>query len=199
MTEKGRLRHMACLARPEYAGGTPVTHDLNLVFTLAGGLSAALVLGFITQKLRLSPLVGYLLAGIAVGPHSPGFVADASTASQYAEIGIILLMFGVGLHFHLKDLLAVQAVALPGAIVQIAVSTLLGAAMALPFGWNWQAGAVFGMAVSVASTVVLTRVLTDNRALHTPTGHVALGWLVVEDMESMAQSTISTPASAAIR
>ena len=123
-----------------------------------------------------------LLAGIAVGPHSPGFVADASTASQYAEIGIILLMFGVGLHFHLKDLLAVQAVALPGAIVQIAVSTLLGAAMALPFGWNWQAGAVFGMAVSVASTVVLTRVLTDNRALHTPTGHVALGWLVVEDL-----------------
>ena len=182
MTEKGSLRHMACLARPEYAGGTPVTHDLNLVFTLAGGLSAALVLGFITQKLRLSPLVGYLLAGIAVGPHSPGFVADASTASQYAEIGIILLMFGVGLHFHLKDLLAVQAVALPGAIVQIAVSTLLGAAMALPFGWNWQAGAVFGMAVSVASTVVLTRVLTDNRALHTPTGHVALGWLVVEDL-----------------
>ncbi|HIV66796.1 MAG TPA: cation:proton antiporter, partial [Candidatus Mailhella excrementigallinarum] len=159
-----------------------MTHDLNLVFTLAGGLSAALVLGFITQKLRLSPLVGYLLAGIAVGPHSPGFVADASTASQYAEIGIILLMFGVGLHFHLKDLLAVQAVALPGAIVQIAVSTLLGAAMALPFGWNWQAGAVFGMAVSVASTVVLTRVLTDNRALHTPTGHVALGWLVVEDL-----------------
>lgn len=99
---------------------------------MPGGLSAALVLGFITQKLRLSPLVGYLLAGIAVGPHSPGFVADASTASQYAEIGIILLMFGVGLHFHLKDLLAVQAVALPGAIVQIAVSTLLGAAMALP-------------------------------------------------------------------
>lgn len=139
-------------------------------------------MGFITQKLRLSPLVGYLLAGIVVGPHFPGFVADPSTASQYAEIGVILLMFGVGLHFHLKELLAVQKVALPGAVVQIAASIALGAAATHFFGWNWQAGALFGMAISVASTVVLTRVLADNRALHTPTGHVALGWLVVEDL-----------------
>ncbi len=157
-------------------------HDINLILTLAGGLSAALALGFVTQKLRLSPLVGYLLAGIIVGPHSPGFVADAATASQCAEIGVILLMFGVGLHFHLKDLLAVQKVALPGAAVQIAAATGLGVLVTHFFGWPWAAGAVFGMAVSVASTVVLTRVLADNRALHTPTGHVALGWLVVEDL-----------------
>lgn len=157
-------------------------HNIDLILTLAGGLSAALVLGFITQKLRLSPLVGYLLAGILVGPYSPGFVADADTASQCAEIGVILLMFGVGLHFHLKDLLAVQKIALPGAIIQIAAATGLGMLTTHLFGWSWMSGVVFGMAVSVASTVVLTRVLSDNRTLHTPSGHVALGWLVVEDL-----------------
>ena len=153
-----------------------------LILTLAGGLTAALTLGFITQKLRMSPLVGYLLAGIIVGPYSPGFVADADTASQCAEIGIILLMFGVGLHFHLKDLLAVQRIVLPGAVAQITAATLLGMLVSHGFGWSWGAGAVFGMAISVASTVVLTRVLADNKALHTTTGHVALGWLVVEDL-----------------
>ncbi len=157
-------------------------HNVDLIFTLAGGMTAALVFGFATQKLRMSPLVGYLLAGILVGPHSPGFVADAETASQCAEIGIILLMFGVGLHFHLKDLLAVQKVVLPGATVQIVASTLLGMLVFHAFGWSWTAGIVFGMAISVASTVVLTRVLSDNNALHTKTGHVALGWLVVEDL-----------------
>lgn len=168
-------------------------HDLNIILTLTGGLTAALILGFITQKMRLSPLVGYLVAGFCVGPHFPGFVADASTASQYAEIGIILLMFGVGLHFHLKDLLAVQKVALPGAVVQIAVSVGLGAAVTHGFGWDWKAGALFGMAISVASTVVLTRVLTDNRALHTPTGHVALGWLVVEDLFTILALVLLPP------
>ena len=168
-------------------------HDLDIILTLTGGLTAALVLGFITQKVRLSPLVGYLVAGICVGPHVPGFVADPSTASQYAEIGIILLMFGVGLHFHLKDLLAVQRVALPGAAVQIATSVLLGAAVTHLFGWDWKAGALFGMAISVASTVVLTRVLTDNRALHTPTGHVALGWLVVEDLFTILALVLLPP------
>ncbi len=168
-------------------------HDLDIILTLTGGLTAALVLGFITQKMRLSPLVGYLVAGICVGPHVPGFVADPSTASQYAEIGIILLMFGVGLHFHLKDLLAVQRVALPGAAVQIATSVLLGAAVTHLFGWDWKAGALFGMAISVASTVVLTRVLTDNRALHTPTGHVALGWLVVEDLFTILALVLLPP------
>lgn len=157
-------------------------HNVDLIFMLAGGMTAALVLGFITQKLRMSPLVGYLLAGILVGPYSPGFVADAETASQCAEIGIILLMFGVGLHFHLKDLIAVQKTVLPGATVQILASTLFGMLVFHAFGWSWTSGIVFGMAISVASTVVLTRVLSDNNALHTKTGHVALGWLVVEDL-----------------
>ena len=157
-------------------------HNIDLILTLAGGLTAALALGFITQKLRLSPIVGYLLAGMVVGPHSPGFVADAGTATQFAELGVILLMFGVGLHFHLKDLMAVRAVAVPGAIVQIAAATVLGMLATHFFGWSWTAGAVFGMAISVASTVVLTRVLSDNRAMHTPVGHVAIGWLVVEDL-----------------
>lgn len=157
-------------------------HDISLILTLTGGLGAALVLGFVTQKLRLSPLVGYLLAGILVGPHSPGFVADAGLASQLAEIGIILLMFGVGLHFHLKDLLAVRGIALGGAAVQITLTTLSCMFLLQFWGFSLWAGAVFGMSVSVASTVVLTRVLADNHVLHTPAGHVALGWLVVEDL-----------------
>jgi monovalent cation:H+ antiporter-2, CPA2 family len=141
-------------------------HKIDLILTLTGGLTAALGLGFVTQKLRLSPIVGYLLAGILVGPFSPGYVADTEIATQFAEIGVILLMFGVGLHFHLKDLLAVRKIAIPGAIVQILVATALGAAATRMFGWSWVAGTVFGMAISVASTVVLTRVLADNRALH---------------------------------
>lgn len=158
------------------------THEVTLILTLAGGLSAALVLGFITQKLHLSPLVGYLLAGVLVGPHSPGFVADAATAAQCAEIGVILLMFGVGLHFHLKDLLAVRNIAVAGAVAQIGLTTVASMGILSLFGFSLLAGAVFGMSVSVASTVVLTRVLSDNHALHTRTGHVALGWLVVEDL-----------------
>ena len=137
-------------------------HNVDLILTLAGGLSAALVLGFITQKLRMSPIVGYLLAGIIVGPYSPGFVADADTASQCAEIGIILLMFGVGLHFHLKDLLAVQRIVLPGAAAQSGAATLLGMVVSHGFGWSWAAGAVFGMAISVASTT--TKRCTPQRA-----------------------------------
>lgn len=157
-------------------------HNIDLILTLTGGLTAALALGFVTQKLKLSPIVGYLLAGILVGPFTPGFVANKEMADQFAEIGIILLMFGVGLHFHLKDLLAVRNIAIPGAIVQIVAATLLGALVTKMFGWSWAAGIVFGMAISVASTVVLTRVLADNRALHTPIGHVAIGWLIVEDL-----------------
>lgn len=157
-------------------------HNIDLILTLTGGLTAALFLGFITQKLKLSPIVGYLLAGIVVGPFTPGFVANLDIATQSAEIGVILLMFGVGLHFHLKDLMAVRNVAIPGAIAQIAVATALGAVATHLFGWSWNAGLVFGVAISVASTVVLTRVLADNRALHTPTGHIAIGWLIVEDL-----------------
>ncbi len=157
-------------------------HDIDLILTLTGGLTAALFLGFITQKIKLSPLVGYLLAGIIVGPYTPGFVADHQLATQTAEIGVILLMFGVGLHFHLKDLLAVRSVAVPGAIAQICAATVLGTIATKLFDWTWTAGLLFGIAISVASTVVLTRVLSDNRALHTPTGHIAIGWLIVEDL-----------------
>ncbi len=132
--------------------------------------------------LGLSPIVGYLLAGTLVGPHTPGFVANAEIAEQLAEVGVILLMFGVGLQFHIEELLAVRRVAVPGAIVQSVVATALGAIIAHSFGWSWAAGIVFGIALSVASTVVLIRVLADHRDLHTPTGHIAVGWLVVEDL-----------------
>jgi CPA2 family monovalent cation:H+ antiporter-2 len=157
-------------------------HSVDLILTLTGGLAAALVLGYVTQRLGLSPIVGYLLAGLLVGPHTPGFVANAHLAEQLAEIGVILLMFGVGLQFHIEELLAVRRVAVPGAIVQSLVATALGAAIAHALGWNWTAGIVFGIALSVASTVVLIRVLADNHDLHTPTGHIAVGWLVVEDL-----------------
>lgn len=157
-------------------------HQMDIIITLSASLVAALVFGFISQKMKLSPILGYLLAGFLVGPYSPGFVADSATANQFAEIGIILLMFGVGMHFHLKDLVAVKNIAVPGAIAQISFATLLGIVATHFFGWNLAAGAVFGIAVSVASTVVLTRVLADNRDLHNPIGHTAIGWLIVEDL-----------------
>ena len=157
-------------------------HDLPLITTLAAAFTAAWVLGIITQRLRLSPIVGYLLAGIVIGPHTPGFVGDVHLATQLAEVGVILLMFGVGLHFHLADLLAVRNVALPGAIGQSLVATLLGLALAAAVGWPIKSGLVLGMAMAVASTVVLMRVLMDNRMLDTPHGHVAVGWLIVEDV-----------------
>ncbi len=157
-------------------------HAYDLILTLTGGLSAALVLGYVTHRFGLSPIVGYLLAGTLVGPHTPGFVADVALAEQLAEIGVILLMFGVGLQFHLEELLAVRRVAVPGAIAQSIVATVLGALLARAVGWDWPAGVVFGMALAVASTVVLVRVLADNNDLHTPAGHIAVGWLVVEDL-----------------
>ena len=157
-------------------------HGVDLILTLTAGLTSALVLGYLTQRLGLSPIVGYLLAGMLVGPYTPGFVADHSLAEQLAEIGVILLMFGVGLQFHIEELLAVRSVAVPGAVAQSVVATALGALIARGFGWDWPAAIVFGMALAVASTVVLVRVLSDNRALHTPTGHIAVGWLVVEDL-----------------
>jgi monovalent cation:H+ antiporter-2, CPA2 family len=157
-------------------------HELDLILTIAGGLGAALLLGYISHRLGLSPIVGYLLAGIVVSPHTPGFVADEGLAKQLAEIGVILLMFGVGLHFHFKELLAVKRIAIPGAIVQSAAATLLSMFIMHSFGWSWTQGAIFGMAIAVASTVVLTRILVDNNKLHTSIGHVAIGWLVVEDI-----------------
>ena len=157
-------------------------HNFDLILTLAGGFTAALILGYLTQRAGLSPIVGYLLAGTLVGPHTPGFVANSEIAEQLAEVGVILLMFGVGLQFHIEELLAVRRVAIPGAIVQSAAATVLGAVIAYLFGWSWPAGVIFGMALAVASTVVLIRVLADHRDLHTPTGHIAVGWLVVEDL-----------------
>jgi CPA2 family monovalent cation:H+ antiporter-2 len=157
-------------------------HNIELILTLTGGLVAALLFGYGTHRLGLSPIVGYLLAGIVVGPNTPGFVANRSLADQLAEVGVILLMFGVGLHFHFEDLLAVRRVAVPGALGQSLVATVLGCLVAVVVGWGWSAGLVFGLAISVASTVVLLRVLADNNDLHTPTGHIAVGWLVVEDL-----------------
>jgi CPA2 family monovalent cation:H+ antiporter-2 len=156
--------------------------DIDLILTLTGGLAAALVCGYITLRLGLSPIVGYLLAGFVVGPRTPGFVADRALAGQLAEVGIILLMFGVGLQFHLEELLAVRRVVVPGALTGSLVATLLGTIVGLSAGWSLSAGFVFGLAISVSSTVVLSRVLADAGDLHTRAGHVAVGWLVVEDL-----------------
>ncbi|MEN6625874.1 MAG: cation:proton antiporter [Candidatus Sumerlaeia bacterium] len=153
-----------------------------LLEILAIGFLAALALGYVTHRLRLSPIVGYLIAGFIVGPHSPGFTANATLAGQLAEVGVILLMFGVGLHFDLKDLLAVRRIAIPGAVVQSLAATVVGSAVAWAAGLTMSAGLVLGMAISVASTVVLMRVLMDNDQLDTIHGHVAVGWLIVEDI-----------------
>lgn len=157
-------------------------HDLPLLTTIATGFAAAWILGILTHRVGLSPIVGYLLAGVVIGPHTPGFVGDVELAHQLAEIGVILLMFGVGLHFRLKDLMAVRRIAIPGAIVQITVATTATMLIFHHFGWSWRSSLVMGMAMSVASTVVLVRVLTDRRSLDTPHGHAAVGWLIVEDI-----------------
>ncbi len=156
--------------------------ETPLIFTLVMGLSAAFIGGMAASKLRLSPIVGYLLAGIVIGPFTPGFVGDAHVATQLAEIGIVLLMFGVGLHFSLKDLMAVKKIAVPGAIGQIAVATGLGTWAAHYWGWSLSSGLLFGLALSVASTVVLLRALEERNALHSINGHIAVGWLIVEDL-----------------
>ncbi len=157
-------------------------HGYDLILTLTAGLGAALFFGYLTQRIGLSPIVGYLIAGTLVGPNTPGLVVDASLAEQLAEIGVILLMFGVGLQIHVHELLAVRAVAVPGAVVQFAVSIATGALLASSMGWAFGGGVVFGVALAVASTVVVVRVLSDNNALHTPAGHISVGWLVVQDV-----------------
>ena len=156
--------------------------ETALIATIAGGLGLAFVFGLLAVRLRMPPLVGYLLAGVAVGPFTPGFVADAGLASQLAEIGVILLMFGVGLHFSPEDLLAVRKIAIPGALVQIAAATVLGMFVSHLWGWPWGSGFVFGLCLSVASTVVLLRALEDRGALETGEGRIAVGWLIVEDL-----------------
>ncbi|MGA1675313.1 MAG: cation:proton antiporter [Pseudomonadales bacterium] len=155
---------------------------MPLVVTLAAALGLALVLGFVAARVRLPALAGYLAAGVIIGPHTPGFVADVALAQQLAEIGVMLLMFGVGMHFSVKDLLAVKGVAVPGAVVQMAVATTLGASLALSWGWALVAALVFGLSLSVASTVVLLRALEARGALETPNGRIAVGWLIVEDL-----------------
>jgi CPA2 family monovalent cation:H+ antiporter-2 len=161
-------------------------HHLGIVITLAGGLAVALLFGTLTRRIGLSTLVGYLLAGVVVGPHTPGFVANQGLASQLSEIGVILLMFGVGLHFHPQELLRVWRLALPGAVGQSVVAGCAGWALARWLGWSSAAGVVFGMALAVASTVVLMRMLVERGRLSTPDGHAAVGWLIVEDLFTVA-------------
>jgi CPA2 family monovalent cation:H+ antiporter-2 len=160
-------------------------HETALIATIAAGIGLAFVLGLAVTRLRLPPLVGYLLAGIVVGPFTPGFVADTGLAQQLSEIGIILLMFGVGIHFSVNDLLSVRRIAVPGAAVQIALATALGAVVARMWGWSWGAGIVFGLCLSVASTVVLLRALEDRRMMDSVDGRIAVGWLVVEDLATV--------------
>src|SRR5687767_13020892 len=157
-------------------------HSTQLITTIAASLGLAMVMGYLAARLRIPPMVGYLLAGIIIGPATPGFVADVELARQLADIGVMLLMFGVGLHFSLDDLLAVRRIAIPGAIVQIVVSTGLGMALALFWGWSPGAAVTFGLALSVASTVVVLRALEAGRALNTINGRIAVGWLIVEDI-----------------
>lgn len=157
-------------------------HTTPLITTIVGGLVLAFLLGMLANKLRISPLVGYLLAGVLSGPFTPGFVADTNLAPELAELGVILLMFGVGLHFSLKDLMAVKAIAIPGAIAQIAVATLLGMLLSWSMGWSWLTGLVFGLCLSTASTVVLLRALEERQLIDSTRGQIAIGWLIVEDL-----------------
>ena len=175
------------------APGLP--HETTLIATIAAAFVLAFGLGFAAIRLKLPPLVGYLLAGVVMGPFTPGYVGDLALAGQLAEIGVILLMFGVGLHFSVKDLMAVRAIAIPGAVVQIATATAIGAVMARFWGWSLAGGLTFGLALSVASTVVLLRALEQQRKLDSPEGRIAVGWLIVEDL-AMVLALVLLPAIA---
>ena len=181
-------------------------HDVSLISTLAAGFALALAMGFVASRLKVPPLVGYLLAGVAIGPATPGFVADVHLASQLAEIGVMLLMFGVGLHFSFADLMAVRRIAVPGALVQIAVATLMGMGVASLWGWSLGASLVLGLSLSVASTVVLLRALESQGLLRSTQGQIAIGWLIVEDLvmvmvlvllPALAPMLVADPASTA--
>jgi CPA2 family monovalent cation:H+ antiporter-2 len=172
-------------------------HYSPLIATIVAGLVVAFLMGALAHRLKVSPIAGYLLAGVIVGPFTPGFVADASLANQLAEIGVILLMFGVGLHFSLRDLLSVRNIAIPGAIVQIAAATLMGMGLGWLLGWNLMAGFVFGLALSVASTVVLLRALQGRNLVQTERGRIAVGWLIVEDL-AMVLALVLLPAIAGV-
>ncbi|OCQ51554.1 Inner membrane protein YbaL [Photorhabdus australis subsp. thailandensis] len=172
-------------------------HSTPLITTIVGGFFIAYLLGMLAQRLKISPLVGYLTAGVLAGPFTPGFVADASLAPELAEIGVILLMFGVGLHFSLKDLLAVKSIAIPGAIAQILVATLLGMGLSAILGWELFSGIVFGLCLSTASTVVLLRALEERQLIDSQRGQIAIGWLIVEDL-AMVLTLVLLPAAAGI-
>ena len=168
-------------------------HSVTLITTIAVSLGLALLMGLLANRLKLPVLVGYLTAGVIIGSHTPGFVADMELSAQLAEIGVILLMFGVGLHFSLEDLLAVRRIALPGAIVQIAVATGLGTIVAMTWDWNLGASIVFGVALSTASTVVLLRALEQRQLLKSVNGSIAMGWLIVEDLAMVLVLVLMPP------
>jgi CPA2 family monovalent cation:H+ antiporter-2 len=173
-------------------------HNVSLISTLAAGFGLALILGFIAERLRLPALVGYLLAGIVIGPATPGFVADVGIAAQLSEIGVMLLMFGVGLHFSFKDLLSVRRVSLPGAVLQMGAATLLGLGLALWWGWSLGAALVLGLSLSCASTVVLLKALEARGVLESPNGRIAVGWLVVEDLATVLILVLLPPLAPAL-
>src|SRR5687768_8886057 len=168
-------------------------HETTLIATIVMSLVLAFAGGFLASRLRLPPLVGYLLAGVAIGPFTPGFVGDSNLAGQLAEIGVILLMFGVGLHFSIGDLMAVRRIAIPGAVAQIATATAIGTGIALFWGWGIGGGLVLGLALSVASTVVLLRALAERGELDSVDGRIAVGWLIVEDL-AMVLALVLLPA-----
>ncbi|MGH8188944.1 MAG: cation:proton antiporter, partial [Steroidobacteraceae bacterium] len=170
-------------------------HETPLIATIAAAFVLAFALGLLAVRLRLPPLVGYLVAGVLIGPFTPGFVADLGLAGQLAEIGVILLMFGVGLHFSIPDLMAVRKIAIPGAVAQIVTATAIAGAMAYWWGWGLGAALVFGLSLSVASTVVLLRALEQRNALYGPEGRIAIGWLIVEDL-AMVLALVLLPALA---
>lgn len=174
-------------------------HHTPLIATIVIDLVLAFALGSLAHRLKASPLVGYLLAGVLMGPFTPGYIADQSIADQLAEIGVILLMFGVGLHFSLKDLLSVRAIAIPGAVAQIALATLLGMALAYSFGWTFGGGLVFGLALSVASTVVLLRAMQERRLIETERGRIAVGWLIVEDIAMVGTLVMLPPLAGVLK
>lgn len=172
-------------------------HTTPLITTIVGGLVLAFLFGMLANRLRISPLVGYLLAGVLAGPFTPGFVADTNLAPELAELGVILLMFGVGLHFSMKDLMAVKSIAIPGAIAQIAAATLLGMGLSWALGWPMMTGLVFGLCLSTASTVVLLRALEERQLIDSQRGQIAIGWLIVEDLV-MVLALVLLPAVAGL-
>ena len=180
-------------ALPSHFKDHCMDHNISLITTLAAGFGIALILGFLAERIRVPALVGYLVAGIIIGPGTPGFVADVQLASQLSEIGVMLLMFGVGLHFSLDDLLAVKRIAVPGAVVQMGLATLLG--MAVAWGWDWSCGSglIFGLSLSCASTVVLLKALESRGVLESMNGRIAVGWLVVEDLATVLVLVLLPP------